>query len=233
MHRDLVERRGWFSEADYKEGLTLAQLAPGPLATQLAIYLGFIHYRILGATLAVICFILPSFFMVVTLGWIYKIYGGLPWMQSAFYGVGAAVIGIMTHSAYQLTRKTIGKDRLLAAIYLVVAIVTALTETETLSLFLAAGLLTMLIKAPPKLKALAGLLPVSFSTASSPTAGLLWKITLFFTKAGTFVFGSGLAIVPFLYGGVVKEYQWLTLREFLDAVAVAMITPGPDRKSVV
>src|SRR5262252_1396353 len=108
MHRDLVERRGWISEAEYKEGLTLAQLMPGPLAAQLAIYLGYVHYGVLGATLVGLAFVLPSFFMVLALGWAYKAYGGLAWMQAVFYGVGASVIGIITTSAYKLTRKSIG-----------------------------------------------------------------------------------------------------------------------------
>src|ERR1700730_12042090 len=95
MHRDLVEDRKWIAEEDYKEGLALAQLAPGPLAAQLGIYLGFVHYRILGATLAGIAFILPSFVMVVGLGMAYKLFGGLPWMQAVFYAVGAAVLGII------------------------------------------------------------------------------------------------------------------------------------------
>src|SRR5262245_17161423 len=107
MQRDLVERRAWISEAEYKEGLALAQLAAGPLAAQLAIYLGYVHYRILGATLVGLAFVLPSFLMVLAMGIAYKTYGGLPWMQAVFYGVGACVIGIIAHSAYKLTRKSI------------------------------------------------------------------------------------------------------------------------------
>ena len=109
MQRDLVEDRKWISEEEYKEGLALAQLAPGPLAAQLAIYLGFVHYSILGATLVGIAFVIPSFVMVVLLGMAYKLYGGLAWMQAVFYGVGAAVIGIITNSSYKLTTKSIGK----------------------------------------------------------------------------------------------------------------------------
>jgi chromate transporter len=124
MHRDLVDRRAWVSEAEYKEGLTLAQLMPGPLAAQLAIYLGFVHYGVLGATLAGIAFVLPSFLMVLAIGWAYVSYGGLPWMQAAFYGVGPCVIGIIALSAYKLTLKTIGRDRLLWLIYLISAAVT-------------------------------------------------------------------------------------------------------------
>src|SRR5437868_938473 len=108
MLRDLVEKRKWISEADYKEGLTLAQIAPGPLATQLAIYLGYVDYRIWGATLVGVAFVLPSFLMVVVLGWMYQLFGGLSWMQAVFYGVGAAVIGIIATSAYKLTVKTLG-----------------------------------------------------------------------------------------------------------------------------
>jgi chromate transporter len=225
MHRDLVERRGWISEADYREGLALAQLAPGPLAAQLSIYLGYVHYRILGATLVGIAFVLPSFFMVVALGWAYTLYGGLSWMQAVFYGVGANVIGIIAVSSYKLTRRTIGKDWLLWLIYLVSLACTVVTESEIIWLFLGAGLIVWAVKARPKRQLLAIALPLGVTL---PTSGnILWQIALFFAKAGSFVFGSGLAIVPFLYGGVVKEHGWLNDHQFLDAVAVAMITPGP------
>src|SRR5207302_252089 len=146
MHRDLVERRRWIGDSDYKEGLALAQLAPGPLAAQLAIYLGYVHYKILGATLAGLAFVLPSFLMVVALGWAYVLYGGLDWMQAVFYGVGAAVIGIIANSAYKLTRKTIARDRLLGGIFLVSAGCTVLTESESVWLFLGAGVLVWMVK---------------------------------------------------------------------------------------
>ena len=234
MYRDLVEKRKWISDSDYKEGLTLAQLAPGPLAAQLAIYLGYVDYRILGATLVGIAFVLPSFFMVVCLGWLYKLYGGLHWMQAVFYGVGASVIGIIAHSAYKLTIKTIGKNKLLWAIYFVLAAVTAITESEKIYLILASGVLVWFVENPPfRTKNLSQFislvaLPIATSAAAvSSHPNVLWTLFAFFAKAGTFVFGSGLAIVPFLYGGVVKEYHWLNDRQFLDAVAVAMITPGP------
>src|SRR3954463_3939732 len=149
MHRDLVEERQWVSEADYKEGLALAQLAPGPLAAQLGIYMGYVHYRILGATLAGLAFVIPSFLMVVALGWAYVRFGGLSWMQAVFYGVGAAVIGIIAMSAKKLTQKSVGKDKLLWAIYLLLAIVTVVTESEIAWLFIAAGVLVWFVRAPP------------------------------------------------------------------------------------
>lgn len=234
MRRDLVERRGWITEADYKEGLTLAQLAPGPMAAQLAMYLGYVHFRILGATLVGIAFVLPSFFMVIALGWAYAHFGGLSWMQAVFYGVGASVVGIIAMSAYKLTRKTVGADWLLWAIYLTLLAVTFITESEIAWLFIAAGVIGWFRHAPPRWLrkgtlnsfALANL-PVASSILSGLDLSLLAQIGMFFAKAGAFVFGSGLAIVPFLYGGVVTEHHWLNDKQFVDAVAVAMITPGP------
>jgi chromate transporter len=235
MHRDLVEQKKWISESEYAEGLALAQLAPGPLAAQLGIYLCYVHYGILGATVGGIAFILPSFFMVVALGWIYVQYGGISWMQAVFYGVGACVIGIIANSAYKLTQKMI-KGKLIWIIYLISISITVITESEIIWTFLVAGILVWLAEAPPKnwFKGTKSLsiapLPLFLLTQTTTTVaqkGILWKILLYFSQAGAFVFGSGLAIVPFLYGGVVKDFQWLTDKQFVDAVAVAMITPGP------
>ncbi len=230
MHRDLVDQKNWISEEDYKEGLALSQLAPGPLAAQLAIYIGYVHYRIVGATLAGIAFVLPSFFMVLGIGYAYVAYGGLPWMQAIFYGVGAAVIGIIAIGSYKLTTKSIGKDKLMWGIFIVLAIITFITEEEILWLILLAGCIVWFTKAPPKwlTSSANGILPMMLMQLQPvATPSKLFQIGWFFTKAGAFVFGSGLAIVPFLYGGVVKEYGWLNEQQFLDAVAVAMITPGP------
>jgi chromate transporter len=230
MHRDLVDDRKWISEDDFKEGMALSQLAPGPLAAQLGIYLGYVHYGVLGATLAGLAFVLPSFLMVLGIGWAYVEYGGLPWMQAVFYGVGAAVIGIITISSYKLTTKSIGKDWLLWTIFGVLAITTFLFEEEIISLILLAGVVVWFLKSPPSWLRFSsnGFLPIFFAQAQAITFETkLLQIAWFFTKAGAFVFGSGLAIVPFLYGGVVKEFQWLNEQQFVDAVAVAMITPGP------
>lgn len=236
MHRDLVEQRRWISEEEYKEGLALAQLAPGPLAAQLGIYLGYVHHGFVGATLCGLAFVLPSFVMVVLVGMAYKLYGGLSWMQAIFYGVGAAVIGIIALSSYKLTIKSVGKldladikaKWLLWAFYVAAAAVTIATRRESVTLLLVCGVLYMLIKAPPKYVArAAGSLALAGLGFWQFEWGTLGHIALFFTEAGTFVFGSGLAIVPYLHGGVVTGYQWLTEKEFLDAVAVAMITPGP------
>src|SRR4051812_38303045 len=149
MQRDLVERRRWISKQDYLEGLALAQLAPGPLAAQLAIYLGWIRARVSGATLVSLAFIAPSFVMVLAISALYVAYGGLSWMQGMFYGIGAAVIAIIARSATKLVKLTLGRDRLLWVIFLVSGVVTGWTEQEILWIFLAAGVAAMVVRTPP------------------------------------------------------------------------------------
>lgn len=217
MHRDLVENRKWISDDEYKEGLALSQLAPGPLAAQLSMYLGYVHYRFIGATFVSLAFIMPSFIMVVTIGIAYKIFGGLPLMQAIFYEVGSAVIGIIAMSSYRLTTKSTGKfnieslkkNWILWLLFLIALVIKIITQTEQVLLFVGAGILYMLIKAPPKwinknLSSLVMFTGIGFWQFETST---LVKIALFFTKAGAFVFGSGLAIVPFLHGSEVNEFH--------------------------
>lgn len=244
MHRDLVERRGWLTEDDYAEGFALAQLAPGPLAAQLAIYLGYCHYGVAGASLVGVAFVVPSFVMVLLFSIGYVAAGGSTILQAVFYTVGAAIIGLIARSAEKLTRKTVGRDVLLGVIWAVMAITTFVTERESIPLVVLAGLTTWLIKAPPRLRRPSGgtmalvttlplrgwavhLVPMAQVAAPGAAGVTLLEIAVFFGTAGAFVFGSGLAIVPFLFGGLVEDLQWLTERQFLDAVAVALVTPGP------
>jgi len=227
MQRDLVEEKRWFTRQEYLDGLALAQLAPGPLAAQLAMYLGLLRGGTLGASLVAAAFIAPSFLMVLALSFFYVKFGGLPWMQAAFYGVGAAVVAIIARSAIKLVKTAIGKDKLLWAIFLVLLAATAITEREIVWLFLAGGLLSLLVKARPKLSPSLSSFALLTSGSVSAGASLFFQILIFFTKASLFVFGSGLAIVPFLHGGIVLERHWLTEQQYIDAVAVAMITPGP------
>ena len=240
MQRDLVERQQWIDDEEYKLGLALAQIMPGPLAAQLAIAIGYFAHGVLGATLVGLAFVLPSFLMVLALSMLYVAFGGLWWMQAVFYGVSAAVIGIIAIASYKLARKVNGRDSLLWGIFAVLFIVTAVAQAELAEFFLLAGLLVLLVRAPPHW--LRSRLPIfgvapgivalpvlaaAATVAAAAGGNVLWDILLFFTKAGAFVFGSGLAIVPFLYEGVVRHFGWLSEQQFLDAVAVAMITPGP------
>src|SRR5881394_1736747 len=234
MQRDLVDERGWIAPDDYKQGLALAQLAPGPLAAQLAIYLGWVRGRVLGATLVGIAFVAPSFLMVLALSALYLKFGGLAWMQALFYGIGAAVIAIIAWSAARLARRTLERDRLLWGLFAVSLIVTAWTAREIIWVFVASGLIPLLVRARarpsmPTKTPLVAPWPAWLTSGLTGAAsvGVLWKVFAYFAAAGLFVFGSGLAIVPFLHGGVVEQFHWLTERQFLDAVAVSMITPGP------
>jgi len=171
---------------------------------------------------------------VLILSALYLKFGGLAWMQALFYGIGAAVIAIIAWSAARLARTTLGRDRLLWGLFAVSLAVTAWTAREIIWLFVASGFIPLLARprARPSLTSKALLVApwpgwLTSGLAGAASVGLLWKVFGYFAAAGLFVFGSGLAIVPFLHGGVVEQFHWLTERQFLDAVAVSMITPGP------
>ncbi len=227
MQRDLVDQRRWVTHQDYVDGLALAQLAPGPLAAQLAMYLGYVHGGFVGATLIGTAFILPSFLMVLAISAAYVHFGGLAWMQAAFYGVGAAVIAIIARAATKLAKSVIGKDRLLWLIFLVLCISTAGTEREIVWLFVLGGAVAAIFRSRPRLSATPARAAIVALALPAAASGKFAQLLLFFAKASLFVFGSGLAIVPFLHGGIVVDHRWLTERQFVDAVAVAMLTPGP------
>jgi chromate transporter len=234
MQADLVEERRWITQEEYKEGLALAQLAPGPLAAQLAIYLGWVRGGFIGATLTGIAFVIPSFLMVIVLAWVYLRYGGLTWMQAVFYGIGAAVIAIIARGAIKLAERTGGRDPLLAVVMIVNAGVVAWTEQELLWVFLLSGAMVPVLRLAKTRTLGATITPMLLPWAWWVTGlhgpadeGVLARVFGFFAKASIVVFGSGLAVLPFLHGGVVTSFGWLTERQFLDAVAVSMITPGP------
>lgn len=227
MRRDLVETRRWITPEEYSEGFALSQLAPGPLAAQLAIYIGWACGGVAWATWVGVAFVLPSFIVVLGLAILYIVYGGISWIQGAFYGVGAGVIAIMAISSFRLVTKTFKRDWLLWAVGGVSIVTTIWTESENLYLFLAAGMLVFLARR--RSTSVMSVFPAWLFTGLPGLGGEteLAKLFAFFIKSGAVVFGSGLAIVPFLHSGVVLEHQWLNERQFLDSVAVAMITPGP------
>ena len=246
MHRDLVEKEGWVSEEEYQLALALAQIMPGPLAAQLAIALGYFQHGLLGATAVGAAFVVPSFLMVLGISMAYVRFGGLWWMQALFYGIGAAVIAIIAIAAYKLSRSTNKRDPLLWAIFAALGLVTVVAQAELAEFFVIAGLVVLFARARPGRRetvwiAVGGLAVVTviwlverwFLNLGLGNQHVLLQILLFFTKAGAFVFGSGLAIVPFLQQGVVQQFGWLNDQQFLDAVAVAMITPGPVVITVV
>jgi chromate transporter len=229
MQRDLIAR-GWITEEEYLQGLAFSQMMPGPLAAQLAMWIGYIRHGAVGASLVGIIFILPAFLIVLAISFLYVAYQGLTIVQALFYGIGPVVIAIVAHSAVRLAKATVGTERRMWLIFGIVALITIASRAEIALLFVVSGLIGILLYTPPgswkkQGEMIAGILaPFAGFTATAP---LLWKLAGFFIKAGAFTFGSGLAIVPFLHQGVVLQHHWLTERQFLDAVAVGIITPGP------
>jgi chromate transporter len=234
MQRDLVEQRQWMSKEDLVDGIALGQTMPGPLAAQVAMWVGYLQRGALGALGTAVAFIAPSFLIVVVLGFLYVRYQGLPVVQSLFYGISPAVIAIIVIATIKLARLTDARDARLWTISVSVGVATAVTGTEVALLIIAAGLVILVWDAPPSWmpgRRLASALGIPLQTvpvlASTDGGSTLVGLGLFFLKAGAFIFGSGLAIVPFLRQGVVLDNHWLTEHQFLDAVAVGLITPGP------
>lgn len=237
MQRDLVERRRWVTEQDFLDGVALGQTMPGPLAAQVAMWVGYLQGGARGAFAVAVPFIAPSFVLVLAVAVAYVRYSGLGVVAALFYGIAPAVVAIVALAAVKLARLTDRRDRRLWAISGVVGVVTAVTGAEVALLFVAAGLLMVVLDAPPAWPRRGGGHPAVLWVGGHPSVGALVDVAgaagthvalaLFFLKAGAFIFGSGLAIVPFLREGVVHEHQWLTERQFLDAVAMGLITPGP------
>ena len=231
MRHDLVEKKRWITNEDYLHGLALSQLAPGPLSAQLAIYIGFIKHKIIGATLCGLAFVLPSFVIVVLLSMVYVTFGNLSWIQKALYGVNAAIIGIILFSCYRLTRTTV--HTLLQWVIMICMFgIVIITKQENILLFILAGLITLILSSPPKFLSSNKLFGISIpllfgGLLTLASMNKLTTLFFFFLQAGALAFGGGFAIIPFLLNGVVHQYHWLTNKEFVDAVAIAMVTPGP------
>jgi chromate transporter len=232
MQRDLVERRGWITQEEYLQGLAVSQTLPGPLAAQLAMWLGYVRRGFAGAVAAAIPFILPPFIIVSVAAALYVAFAGTVAIQALFYGIGPAVIAIILRSALKLLGVTVRDDRRLWAIFAAVALLTFVVRSEVAAVFVIAGLIGVVLYAPPRwlrrpsfVPAL--IVPAIVGAVQTADPNVLLQLGVFFFKAGAFTFGSGLAIVPFLQQGVVRDFGWLSEREFLDAVAIGMITPGP------
>ena len=231
MQRDLIPR-GWITEDEYMEGLAFSQMMPGPLAAQLAMWIGYIRHGALGASLVGIVFILPAFLIVVGISALYVAYQGMAVVQALFYGIGPAVIAIVASSAFRLAKATVKTDRRMWLVFAIVAVITIVSRAEIAILFVIAGLIGILLYSPPSSwkkphSMLPSLLTPFIGAGTTIAAPIIWQLGAFFVMAGAFTFGSGLAIVPFLHQGVVLQNHWLTERQLLDAVAVGIITPGP------
>lgn len=230
MEKDLVQQRGWLTAVEMREAIAIAQTLPGPLAIQVGILISHMRGGFWGAWAGGWAFILPNFVMVVALGAAYVYFGGLSWMTAIFYGVSPAVIALILHSCWRLAKLGM-EDRAQWAIAATALVITLLSESEVAILFIGAGIVGVLIygdwfrRPPPTMFAVAPIAIVGAPQVAS--SALLGKLFLFFIKAGSLTFGSGLVIVPFLEQGLVQDTAWLNPREFLVAVAIGMLSPGP------
>ncbi|MFI4967907.1 MAG: chromate efflux transporter [Gammaproteobacteria bacterium] len=227
MHRDLVETQGWISEAEYQDGMAIATICPGPMAYQLGVYCGYVRFGIRGALTVALAFALAPFLIVTAFAALYASFAGSWVLRGVFYGVAPVIVALILKASWQLGRKTLKVDRVGWAFAALSAVLTVALQRELAVLFIGAGIVGSLwwsrgtqAAKPP---ATSLMLAAGFPAVQAPAA----KLFLFFFKTGFLVFGSGLVIAPFLKAYVVDDYHWLTDRQFLDAVAVGMITPGP------
>jgi chromate transporter len=228
MRQHLCEQRGWIDRSDFMNGLALASLCPGPLATQLAIYIGWFHARIFGATAILIAFTLPAFLMIILLAMAYTNATNLIWLQSAFYGVSASVIAIVIRHTFNMSKMIIERDHWLWIVFVLNIFITYVMTMNIFWFFILSGVVVWILKKPPHFLNSSVVMPSFYLTLKSLSHHqILLKLLLYFAWAGTVVFGSGYAIIPFIHEGVVQHFHWLTERQFLDAIAMGMITPGP------
>ena len=234
MHRDLVEERHWYTEDEYKQGLAISQAMPGPLAAQLAMWLGYLERGWIGALAVALPFVVPPFLIVTAIAVLYAHYQGLGLVQDVFFGVAPAVLAIIAIASYKLARSTNKSDPILWAIAAVQAVATVISGQEIIWPFLAAAIFGAVYYGGglPRIRGAASLTPLPLFAAIKGFAWIgsgasLATMSLFFLQASAFTFGSGLAIVPFLHAGLVEEHGWLSEQEFVDAVAMGLITPGP------
>ena len=234
MQRDLVDQRRWYSDAEFEQAIAVGQTMPGPLAAQVAMWLGYLQAGARGALAVAVPFVLPPFLIVTAVAVFYAKYQGLAWVHDVFLGVGPAVLAIIAIAAYKLARKTNKTDLTLWAIATILCAATVITGAEIVWLFLLAGAFGA-IRYGGGLPKRAGVASISPLALLAAVRGFAWtgsgaslgSLGLFFAKAGAFTFGSGLAIVPFLHQGLVDDHHWLTEQQFVDAVAMGLISPGP------
>ena len=231
MEKELVQERQWLTRDEMRDAVAVSQSLPGPLAIQVGIFIAYLRGGFWGAWAGGWAFILPNFLIVAALGALYVHFGGLPWMTGVFYGIAPAVIALILHSCYRLAKLGM-EDWLQWIVAGACFVVTIWVQAEVAILFIGAGILGVayygsLFRRSTAPTSLLALIPIGVGTTGQLTASTLGQLFAFFLKAGSLTFGSGLVIVPFLEKGLVQESGWLNPREFLVAVAVGMMSPGP------
>jgi len=222
MRRDLVEARGWLTSDEYENGLALAAACPGPLAYQLGIYCGYVRYGVIGGLAVAFAFGLAPFLIVTFAAYLYVRFAGDWHVRALFYGIAPAVVALIVKACWNLGKRTLRADRLAWAFAVIACAITVIVQRELAVMFIVAGLIGAFLFAPPGTQK-----PRPANAFALLVPGPSLKLFLFFFKTGLLVFGSGLVIVPFLKTQVVDQYHWLGNRQFLDSVAIGMISPGP------
>lgn len=232
MERELVAERGWLTKEQMREAIAICQSLPGPLAIQVGIYAGYLRGGFWGAWIGGWAFIFPNFVIVAALGALYVYLGDLKPVTAVFYGVSPAVIALILHSCYRLAKLGM-EDWLQWLIAAVCLAVTLILQTEVALLFIGAGIVgtlhygSVFRRAPPATLSVSAVPMLAQLMPSAASGSTIGKLLFFFLKAGSLTFGSGLVIVPFLEQGLVEQYGWLDQRQFLIAVAIGMVSPGP------
>ena len=232
MERELVSDRKWLTKDQMREAIAICQSLPGPLAIQVGIYISYLRGGFWGAWAGGWAFIFPNFVIVAALGALYVYLGDLKPVTAVFYGVSPAVIALILHSCYRLAKLGM-EDWIQWVIAVICFVVTIVLQAEVALLFIGAGILgilyygSILRRSPTLTLQSIVAAPILAQLAPVPSGSILAKLLLFFLKAGSLTFGSGLVIVPFLEQGLVQQYNWLDQRQFLIAVAIGMISPGP------
>lgn len=246
MQAEIQEKRGWLSKERFLEGLALVNMLPGATATQLGIFIGYQYTGWWGGVLAGLCFVLPAFFIMLTLTLLYSAFGALPVMRDAFYGLGPVVLGIFVVAVYRLSKSAL-KGVSQIAIGIAAALLVAFTPIGIIGTLILAGCIGIALyhsRAWGLRSALAVTLLIAAYqwvsmalTAQEVSAGniyldhtlapSLWDIAMFFFKVGAFTFGGGITTLAFVQDQVVDQLHWLTPQEFLDGLALGQLTPGP------
>ena len=234
MERELVGEKKWLTKEEMREGIAVCQSLPGPLAIQVGIWISYIRGGFWGAWAGGWAFILPNFIIVTALGALYVRFEGLPAVAAIFYGVSPAVIALILHSCYRLTKLGM-KDWLEWALAAAAFAITVAVRAEVALVFIGCGIVGLLyygslfrgFRVGSTTSLMVGVPLVASGVPEGSFGALLGKLLVFFLKAGSLTFGSGLVIVPFLEKGLVQQTGWLNEREFLVAVAMGMISPGP------
>lgn len=233
MEAELVQERHWLTKEEFREGVAVCQSLPGPLAIQVGIFISYIRGGFWGAWAGGLAFILPNFLFVAALGALYVYFGDLPPVRAIFYGVSPAVIALIFYSCYRLARLGM-EDHLQWGIAAGCLLVTVAVRAEVALLFIISGVIGIACygtlfrgRSRGATLPLLAALPAKAGAVAAPTGSILGQLLVFFLKAGSLTFGSGLVIVPFLEKGLVQQTGWLNGQQFLVAVAMGMLSPGP------